>query len=165
MPGPRIGLKISLLLLSLASILPFVPATVAAQALPAPSRLIYKCVVGGKIAYTDEPCLGAQRLDIEPSRGLDKFSGKQMTGPDVRNEIHREMFGDAIRPLTGLDHKAYAIEFRRNKLNGNAKAECRSLDSGLAEREAAERTSSKAMRPAIQRDLLVMRQRFKILGC
>lgn len=165
MPASRIDLKISLLLLSLALTLAYVPARVDAQALPAPSRVIYKCIVGGKIAYTDEPCLGAIRMDIEPSRGLDKFSGKQMTGADVRQEVHREMFGEALRPLTGLNGKAYAIEVRRYKLDGAAKAECRSLDTGLAESEALERASSKATRPAVQHELFVMRKRYKTLGC
>lgn len=158
-------MTISLLLLSLVPMLASAPASVGAQALPAPGRVIYKCIVGGKIAYTDEPCLGAQRLDIEPSRGLDKFSGKQMTGADVRTELHREMFGEALRPLTGLDGKAYATEVRRYKLNGYAKAECRSLDNHLPGIEAIERTASKEVRPAIQHELLVMRQRYKTLGC
>lgn len=165
MPASRIDLKISLLLFSLAPVLAYVPANVDAQALPAPSRVIYKCVVGGKIAYTDEPCLGAKRMDIEPSRGLDKFSGPQMTGADVRQEIHRERIGEAIRPLTGLDGKAYAIEARRYKLDGPARAECRSLDKGLLEGEAIERTSTKETRPAIQHELFVMRKRYKTLGC
>jgi hypothetical protein len=72
----RIDLKISLLLLSLLPLLAYGTASVNAQPLPAPSRVTYKCEVGGKIAYTDESCLGAKRMNIAPSRGLDKFSGK-----------------------------------------------------------------------------------------
>lgn len=158
-------MKTSLLLLSLLPLLAYGTASVNAQPLPAPSRVIYKCEVGGKIAYTDEPCLGAKRMDIQPSRGLDKFSGKQMTGSDVRQEIHTEMMADAIRPLSGLDRQAYAIEVRRYKLNGNAKAECRALDPVIVQSEALERTSSRDALPAVQGRLLVLRKRYKELGC
>lgn len=159
-------MKISLrLFLSLVLLFAYGSPRVDARSLPAPSRVIYKCEVGGKITYTDEPCLGAKRMDIEPSRGLDKFSGKQMTGADVRQEIHHEMMADAIRPLTGLDRKAYAVEVRRYKLSGNSKAECRALDHAIARSEAIEPTSSSETLPTVQRDLLVLRKRYQVLGC
>lgn len=41
--------------------------------LPAQSRTIYRCEVNGKIACTDKPCLGAKRLDVVPTRGVDKL--------------------------------------------------------------------------------------------
>ena len=88
-----------------------------------------------------------------------------MTGADVRQEIHHEMMADAIRPLTGLDRKAYAIEVRRYKLNGNAKAECHWFDQAIGQSEAIELTSSKEALPTVQRDLLVLRKRYKTVGC
>lgn len=54
-------------------------AQVAAQSttLPAPSRTVYKCSVGGKVAYSDEPCVGAQRVNVEPTRGMNKSTGHE----------------------------------------------------------------------------------------
>ena len=43
--------------------------------LPPTSRTVYKCQEGAKTVYSDEPCLGAQRINVEPTRGLDKSSG------------------------------------------------------------------------------------------
>ena len=142
-----------------------VAAQASAQSLPAPSRVIYKCQVAGKIAYTDEPCLGAKRLDIEPSRGLNKFSGKEMIGADVQRENYRDMMGDAIRPIAGLDRQQYATVHRRVNLAGAAKVECGLLDQSIPRSEAMEAASSREARPAIQRDLLTLRKRFKELRC
>lgn len=142
-----------------------VHAQTTAQSLPVPSRIIYKCVVAGKIAYTDEPCLGAKRLDIEPSRGLSKFSGKEMIGADVQRENHRDMMADALRPLAGLNHQQYATLHRRVNLSGAAKAECGMLDQSIPQTEAVEADSAREARPAIQRDLLSLRKRFKELRC
>lgn len=142
-----------------------VVAHAVAQSLPAPSRVIYKCTVAGKIAYTDEPCLGAKRLDIEPSRGLSKFSGKEMIGADVQRENFRDSMGDAIRPIAGLDRQQYAIVSRRANLAGAAKAECSMLDRSIPQGEAVEVASFREARPAIQRDLLTLRKRFKELRC
>lgn len=136
-----------------------------AQSFPAPSRIIYKCVVVGKIAYTDEPCLGAKRLDIEPSRGLSKFSGREMIGADVQRENHRDMIADALRPIAGLDRQQYATVYRRVNLSGLAKAECGLLDQSIPRTETVERAASGEARLAVQRDLLTMRKRFKELAC
>jgi hypothetical protein len=61
-----------------------IPVTFA-QSLPAPSRTVYKCEVGGKVTYSDSPCLGATRIDVEPTRGVSKLSGSQrvVSLPDV----------------------------------------------------------------------------------
>jgi hypothetical protein len=164
-PDSRIDVKTSLLLLSLLPLLAYRTASVNAQPLPAPSRVIYKCEVGGKIAYTDEPCFGAKRMDIQPSRGLDKFSGKQMTGTDVRQENHRDMMADGIAPIAGLSRQEFAAEVHRHNLNANAKTECRALDPAIAQGEAVERTSSRDALPAVQGNLLLLRKRYKELGC
>jgi hypothetical protein len=140
-----------------------VHAHAMAQSLPAPSRVIYKCEVAGKVAYTDEPCIGAKRLDIEPSRGLSKFSGKEMIGADVQRENHRDMMADALRPLAGLDRQQYATLNRRVNLGSAAKAECGGLDQSIPRGEAMEAASSREARPAIQRELLALRKRFKEL--
>lgn len=149
----------------LACLLIYSPAFTHAQSLPAPSRVIYKCEVAGKIAYTDEPCLGAKRLDIEPSRGISKLSGKQLIGADVEREVRRELMADALRPIAGLDRKQYATLIRRANLGGAAKVECDMLDQSIPRTEAMENAALPEARPVIQRDLLALRKRFRELPC
>ena len=137
----------------------------AAQTLHAPSRTLFKCQDKGKIIYSDSPCLGAEKLEVEPARGVNKLSGKTRTGPDVQNEIHREMMAEAIRPLTGLSAKQFEVEVRRYKLPGAAQQECRRLDQDLASTELEEKhTAQNALRD-VQARLFVMRQRFRELRC
>ena len=138
---------------------------VAAQTLHAPSRTLFKCQDKGKIIYSDSPCLGAEKLEVEPARGVNKLSGQTRVGHDVRNEIHREMIAEAIRPLTGLSAKQFEVEARRYKLPGAAQQECRRLDQDLASTEFEEkRTAQNGLRD-VQARLFVMRQRFRELRC
>jgi hypothetical protein len=57
-----------------------------AQKLPPVSRTVFKCQVVGKVVYTDAPCLGAQQIDVEPTRGLNQTSGQKRIGTDVMHE-------------------------------------------------------------------------------
>ena len=61
-----------------------------AQRLSPPSRTVFKCEVDGKVTYSDEACLGAKCLDVEPTRGLNKSSGQERVGADVRKERRNE---------------------------------------------------------------------------
>jgi hypothetical protein len=70
-----------------------------AQKLPSPSRAVFKCEKDGKVVYSDSPCLGAQRVDVEPTRGLNRMSGTERIGTDVRQERHNEMMADTMRPV------------------------------------------------------------------
>ena len=74
--------------LGLAIAVACIAVSVNAQApkLPNPSRTVFKCQVAGKVVYSDDPCLGAQRIDVQPTRGLDKSSGRQKSGADVDRE-------------------------------------------------------------------------------
>jgi len=85
-------------LISSCLILLAVSVTCPAQTLHVPSRSIYKCDSNGAMTYSDAPCLGASRLEIEPTRGVGKTAGY-----DVQREQQREMIAESIRPLTGLD--------------------------------------------------------------
>ena len=89
-----------------------------AQAIKVPdaSRTVFKCTVNGKVTYSDDPCAGAQRIDVEPTRGANKSTGKELTGPDVRREHQREGLAEAVRPITGLDAKQFDTRARRTKL-------------------------------------------------
>ena len=133
--------------------------------LPQPARTVYKCTVGGKVTYTDEPCLGATRVDIEPTRGLDKSTGRELTGRDVAQERTREQFARSVQPVTGLTPEQFEVQRRRVYLSAEAKAECARLDGTIAESEAEERTGSRDVLPIVQRRLLAFRMRYRELRC
>lgn len=141
-----------------------IPVTFA-QSLPAPSRTVYKCEVGGKVTYSDSPCLGATRIDVEPTRGVSKLSGSQRVGADVRREQHREVIANALKPLTGMDPKQYEVHARRSALTPDARRECQGLDARMPVAEKSEGLSSGAELVEIQRDLYRMRKRSRDLGC
>ena len=136
-----------------------------AQNLPAPSRTVYKCVVNGKTVYADDPCIGAQRINVEPTRGMNKSTGKELTGHDVARERQTEQIAQAFKPLTGLTPKQFEVQRNRVYLPAEAKAECARLDSGIAQSEARERMEPVETRPAAQRDLFVLGKRHRELRC
>jgi hypothetical protein len=137
----------------------------SAQTLHAPSRTLFKCEEQGKVVYSDSPCLGAEKLEVVPTRGVNKLSGKVRVGPDVQREIHHETFAEAIRPLTGLSAKQLEVQTRRFYLPGPTQQECRRLDQDLVNAEAEEkRTTQNALRE-MQARLFLMRQRFRELRC
>jgi hypothetical protein len=133
--------------------------------LPAPSRTIYKCELDGKIAYTDEPCLGAQRLDVMPTRGVDKLSGQTRIGADVARERRQEGMARAFKPLTGMNEQQFATETRRYRLDARSQRECRTLEAAILNNERRERSGMRDMERAQQQEILELRQRYRKLGC
>ena len=131
-----------------------------AQVLPVPTRTVYKCNVDGKTSYSDSPCVGAQRLEIEPSRGIGKSAGH-----DVQRERHQEMLAEAVRPLTGMDAKRLDAHGRRMKLSAEAQRECRALDKGIPEAERAEMRSIGEQREMEKVRLFSMRKQYRELRC
>ena len=145
-------------------------ACTAAQAqsngLRQPSRTVYKCESAGKVTYSDEPCSGAVRVDVEPTRGMNKSSGREQTGADVARERRREGIAEALRPATGMDAKQFDTLARRQRLAPQAQQECRSLDRALPRAEAAEqRAGTTPSMRAAQENLLTLRRRHLDLGC
>lgn len=140
-------------------------STAAQEPLPAPNRTIYKCQSHGKTSYSDEPCLGAQRLDATPTRGVDRLSGKSRIGNDVAAEIRSEQFAQALRPLSGMTSSEFATATRRQRLSADAQRECRVLESAILESEQVERRARAAMMESIQQDLFILRQRYRKQGC
>jgi hypothetical protein len=133
--------------------------------LPAPSRTVYKCTVEGKIVYTDDPCVGAKRVDVEPTRGLNKSSGRELTGRDVAQERQTEQFAEAVKPITGLTPQQFEVERSRVYLAPEAKSECARLDRRIAQAEAQERTEPIETKPAVQRQLFALRKRHREMRC
>jgi hypothetical protein len=155
-------LRLAMALLGM--LLPYTVVSAQSQ-LPAPSRTIYKCQVKGKVSYSDEPCVGAQRLDAVPTRGVDRLSGGTRTGNDVANEIRREQFAHALQPVTGMSASQFATAVRRHRLDAAGQRECSQLEPAiLALEQAALRASPATMRP-IHEDLFILRKRYKQLGC
>ncbi len=150
---------------SLACLLMTVPLMATGQTLPAPTRQIYKCEAAGKVSYSDEPCLGAKKLDIVVPRGLNKLSGKEKTGADVGEERQRESFAQAIQPLTGMSADRFAVEVHRQPLGRYTKAECQALDQNIPRLEALEKSVQRNELAIVQQDLLTSRKRFKDLRC
>lgn len=146
----------------LALILSFAVASAAsfAQTLSPPSRSVYKCSVNGRTSYSDAPCLGAQRLDIEPTRGV---GGRE--GRDVQRERHREMIAEAVRPLTRMNAQQLDLQGRRMKLAPDAQRECRSLDAQMPEAERGEAMAAGERREALKVVLFNLRQRQRELRC
>jgi hypothetical protein len=130
------------------------------------SRTVYKCDVNGKVTYSDNPCLTAERLEIEPTRGADSITGSRRRGKDVQREMHREQVAEAVKPLTGMNAEQLEQAGKRRRLDLKSQTECARLDSSipaLERREAAELAA--ADRASVQQTLLAQRQRSRQLGC
>lgn len=136
-----------------------------AQSLPAPSRTVFKCEEAGKVVYSDSPCLGAKRVDVEPTRGLDQMSGKKQVGQDVRREQRQEVMAQALKPLTNETAEQYKQRVRRSKLSPSAQATCQRLDRQVARAEAQEKAATPANLAAVQDRLLRLRLEQRDLKC
>jgi hypothetical protein len=132
--------------------------------LPAPSRTVYKCVVADRVVYSDTPCAQAERLDVTPTRGMNKSTGRELTGADVRHEQHREIRAKALRPITGESKQQYETRHRRAALSSNAKVECSQLDARVAKLEGEDRSAVANVRPQVQQRLFAARTRYRELG-
>jgi hypothetical protein len=139
---------------------------VAAQSqLPAPTRTIYKCELKGAVTYSDDPCVGAKRLDVSPTRGVNRLAGSARTGKDVAREIRSEQFAQAFEPISGMNASQFATATRRVNLSAGAQRECRQLEAAIVETEQAEKLSRAEMVRPIQQELFVLRKRYKALSC
>jgi hypothetical protein len=139
--------------------------TLSAQNLPPPSRTMYKCKVNGTTTYSDVPCLGAERLDVEPTRGVGKLSGTERIGKDVSFERWHESFAQALSPVTGMNAQQLTQAGRRNKLSPVARQECQQLDQAIPLAESEEKHAAQPALRDVQMRLFQMRQRFRDLRC
>lgn len=136
------------------------------QNLPPPTRTVYRCEVDKKVVYSDAPCLGARRVDVTPTQGLDSSTGQRRIGEDVRREQHNATMAKALQPLLGETPEQYALPHRRARLALPAIQECARMDSQLRQLEVAETAAgSGAGKSAAQRDLYAARLRHRELGC
>lgn len=133
--------------------------------LPAPSRIVFKCQAGEKVVYSDSPCLGAQKIDVEPTRGLNKSTGRELLGYDVRQEQQRESMAKKIQAITGMDTRQFETFGRRMKLTPEAQKECKQLDIKIQITEQEEKQSKPEALAQSQAALLVLRKRFREIKC
>lgn len=136
-----------------------------AQSLPPPSRTVFKCEVAGRVVYSDSPCLGARKVDVEPTRGADKSTGKEQVGADVRREQQREGLAEALKPITGMNAKQFNVATNRTKLTADAQSQCRKLDAQIPVAEADEAKAVGPDRQDAQVRLLKLRQQFREMRC
>lgn len=128
------------------------------QTLPQPAKHVYRCEQNGKISYSDEPCMGAKRVDVTPTRGMDKWTGEQRTGPDVNREKSNEQMANGLKPIFGETPEQRETRHRRARLTGSEKMECMQLDS---EMRKAEGTNTETTDEALYQ----MRKRYRALKC
>ena len=153
-------IRLALLILSILTI-----QVVHAQALPSSSRTVYKCNQDGKVVYSDSPCPGAERIDVQPTRGLNKSSGRELVGSDVRREVHREQFAEALRPLTGMNAQQLNTAGKRYQLPTQAQRDCHVLDNKIPQLEQAEKSASGSELRGIQDQLFKARGQYRGLRC
>ena len=130
-----------------------------------PTRTVFKCEVAGKVTYSDALCRGAQRVDVQPTHGLNKSSGTVRVGEDVRGEHTNKAIAEAIRPIAVMSGDPRALPQRRFKLSPSSKAECALLDRRVLSEERVERQLTGRDKVGAQRDLFESRLRAREIGC
>ena len=103
-------------------------------------------------------------MDITPTRGLNQITGKERTGSDVAKEKYREMFSDALKPVTGLNREQYEATHRRFKLSAEDKKACSNLDT-LLEKLEKKGGSGVEFKAEQDEEKYVARKKFRDLRC
>ena len=131
----------------------------------ASAEAVYKCTDNGKVSYSNEPCLGAQRVDTMATRGLDKMSGVQRSGKDVQAEKDHESMQRVMQSVVGKNYRRDRA-IKRQYHTAFDKAQCERLDSQI---EALEKEESymknKVQLEVLQAELFKRRKAFKDLDC
>lgn len=127
-------------------------ATMAGQGMAqtSPTQTAYRCEQGGKVIYTDQPCLNGVEIDTTPTKGLNKSTGTTLKGQDVQREERDEGLSKALAPLIG--GRDIAVMRRRQRLSQMQQRECERMDSQHKAGTSPEET-------------LAIRKRYKELGC
>lgn len=137
----------------------------SAQSLPPPAKTVFRCEEGGKVVYSDAPCLGARKIDVEPTRGVSKLSGKERIGSTVQHEQLHEQLAEAVRPLSGMNPQQFDTFGRRQSLSSATQRECLRLDEQVMAAERDERGAKGPVLAEIQARLFGLRKRVRELGC
>lgn len=131
----------------------FLVFTICAAAPPT----VYRCETNGKVNYSDAPCVGAKVIDVTPTQGADKMTGRSSKGRDVQREEFHSTLDNATRPLHGLSHDEMDARRRRYQLSSTDQLQCATLDQQLPALE--EQTSKAAGRARGQADVALYQAR------
>jgi len=142
-------------LLHLAALMVCSVPLLAAADLPKPAAVVYRCDAGGKVVYSDEPCVGARVVDATPNSGVDSLSGHKRVGADVQREQFNRQLGEALRPL-GSSPEKFSVDVRRANLPPEARQACSALDRELPRLEHSKASAE---------EVYQARKRYRDLGC
>ena len=121
------------------------------------SQPTYKCVTAGKVAYSDEPCVGATVVDTTPTQGFDKITGTSKKGADVQKIEFNKAMAEAWRPLLNETPKQRSQRHKRWKLPENDQLECARLEGQVQGKRVMDTREEVALFQA--------RKRYKDLKC
>jgi len=103
---------------------------------------VYRCESNGKVSYSDEPCVGAKAIEVTPTQGADKMTGRSRKGKEVQRDEYHTALNTATRPLHGRSHEDMEVLRRRFKLSSADQMQCASLDLQLPDLEEQASSSS-----------------------
>lgn len=131
---------------------------------------VYRCEQGGKVTYTDEPCMHAKEVDVTPTEGMNRWTGKEKVSRELRNKQHREIrekgMGKALRPLTGQSDEQWQESLRYQRRPAETRDECRRLERALGPlKEGAASARPGQEKQRAETALYGTRKRFKDLKC
>jgi hypothetical protein len=126
---------------------------------------VYRCEAGGKVSYSDAPCVGARTVDVTPTQGMDKMGGQSRKGAEVQHDEGRKVLDKALQPLTGKSHEDMDVLRRRVNLSPGTRARCGALDGQLAELQGAVAQTSGAEKGRAEVELYKARKSFFDLQC
>ncbi len=129
----------------------------AACCCQAQSQPVYKCVTAGKVAYSDEPCVGATVVNTTPTQGLDKILGTSKKGTDVQKIEFNKAMAEALKPVFNETPDQRSQRHKRSKLPENDKLECARLEREIQ--------GKRVMDTSEQVTLYQARKRYKDLRC
>ncbi|CAN5190773.1 hypothetical protein BH10PSE16_BH10PSE16_39050 [soil metagenome] len=129
----------------------------AAGCCQAQSQPTYKCVTAGKVAYSDEPCVGAIVVDTTPTQGLDKITGTSKKGADVQKIEFNKAMAEALKPVFNETPDQRSQRHKRSKLLELDKLECGRLEGEIQDKRVMDTRELVALYQA--------RKRYKDLKC
>ena len=127
---------------------------------------VYKCTSdSGKVLYSNEPCVGAERIDATGSRGFDKSSGRVRKGNSVRKEEADQMIERSVQLTLGKEWKLEKTR-KRQFMRVDDRLRCDKLDYDIERLEGLEKTNKgKPALQDVQVELFRKRKDFRDLDC
>ena len=96
---------------------------------------------------------------------MNESTGTERFGKDVQHEKNREIFSEAIKPLTSMTSAQNAVQVKRYALPSAAQSECKQLDGKILQAEKLEQSALSTEKNDAQQNLLILRKRFRELYC